>query len=123
MAESITIDVTPTWGEVLQVLITLIERGDHEGQQKARAELQRMARLADIASVVLGADRRPDARVPPEAAAIVTALQSWRDVLDLEDGKPAVGTAGAKIYARANAARVQLDAVCPQSGKVSIAGT
>lgn len=42
-----TIDVTPTWTDVLPVLLAAIEDGTFEGQKVAREELFRMAELAD----------------------------------------------------------------------------
>jgi hypothetical protein len=42
-----TIDVTPTWTEILNTLLVLHEQGDSKGRQTARSELTRMAQLAD----------------------------------------------------------------------------
>lgn len=43
-----TIDLTPTWEEILSTLLVLIENGDAKGRATARAELTRMAKLADL---------------------------------------------------------------------------
>ncbi len=43
------IDATPSWEGILPYLITIMERGSHEGQRLAREELHRMAQLADAA--------------------------------------------------------------------------
>ncbi len=59
-----TIDMTPTWEETANVLFTLAQRGDAQGQQHALDEMRRMGKLADIASIVLGAHRRDDAPMP-----------------------------------------------------------
>lgn len=42
-----TIDLTPKWAEVAPMLILILQDGSPEGQSVARAELQRMAELAD----------------------------------------------------------------------------
>lgn len=41
------IDITPTWEDILPILITLLNDGDKHGRAHARVELQRMAQLAD----------------------------------------------------------------------------
>lgn len=43
-----TIDVTPTWEQILATLLMLFENGKPEGRATAIAELQRMASLADL---------------------------------------------------------------------------
>lgn len=43
-----TIDLTPTWAASLPTLLVLLEEGSAEGQLLARAELRRMAALADL---------------------------------------------------------------------------
>jgi len=42
-----TIDLTPTWSNVLPVLLTVLESGSREGKQTAKIELSRMAEIAD----------------------------------------------------------------------------
>lgn len=42
-----TIDLTPTWTEVLETLLVLLDRGHAEGRATARGELLKMATLAD----------------------------------------------------------------------------
>lgn len=42
-----TIDVTPSWSEILPVLLVLLESGPFESKAFARKELKRMAALAD----------------------------------------------------------------------------
>lgn len=42
-----TIDVTPTWEGILPTLLVLLENGNSKGRETARAELKRMAKLAD----------------------------------------------------------------------------
>ena len=44
---TIAIDITPSWEGILPMLLLLIECGDVEGQRTAKAELAKMARLAD----------------------------------------------------------------------------
>jgi hypothetical protein len=41
------IDLTPTWSEVLPIFIACLENGTEKGKTSARAELLRMAKLAD----------------------------------------------------------------------------
>ncbi|CAH0343682.1 hypothetical protein [Rhizobium sp. CECT 9324] len=110
-----TIDMTPTWEETVQMLVALIERGDAAGRATAISEMQRMARLADIASIVIGAHRRPDAPSHKGADAIVAALSSWRELLAYDAERPVAGTRGAEIYTRAEEAKAQLDAISRQS--------
>ena len=43
-----TIDVTPTWSGILQILLATYRDGSARGQQLALAELYRMAKLADL---------------------------------------------------------------------------
>lgn len=42
-----TIDLTPTWEQILPTLLMLLENGNAEGRKTARTELARMARIAD----------------------------------------------------------------------------
>lgn len=41
------IDCTPTWEGILPVLLTLLENGNAQGKATAKAELVKMAKLAD----------------------------------------------------------------------------
>lgn len=41
------VDLTPTWQEAATVLMAVLEEGTAEGKREARAELLRMAKLAD----------------------------------------------------------------------------
>jgi hypothetical protein len=45
-----TVDLTPTWESILPVLMVALVDGTEEGKRMARNELQRMARIADMAS-------------------------------------------------------------------------
>jgi hypothetical protein len=42
-----TIDLTPTWREIMPALIAVLQNGTTEGQDMARAELLRLADIAD----------------------------------------------------------------------------
>lgn len=42
------VDVTPTWEEITPILIFVLENGAPEGQEFAKRELLRMAKLADL---------------------------------------------------------------------------
>lgn len=42
-----TIDVTPSWSEILPALLVLLESGTPESKAFAKKELKRMAALAD----------------------------------------------------------------------------
>jgi hypothetical protein len=42
-----TVDLTPTWSEILPMLLLAIEDGNATGKQVAREELARMAGIAD----------------------------------------------------------------------------
>lgn len=42
-----TIDITPTWEQILSSLLFLFENGNPTGRASARAELTRMAQIAD----------------------------------------------------------------------------
>lgn len=42
-----TIDMTPTWREIMPALIAVLQNGTHDGQDMARAELMRLADIAD----------------------------------------------------------------------------
>lgn len=42
-----TIDCTPTWEGILPALLLLLNDGDIEGKKTAKAELSRMAKIAD----------------------------------------------------------------------------
>lgn len=71
-----TIDMTPTWSEVLGLCLEAYENGNAKGRAAAMGELQRMAHLADCASIIMGAHRRPDAPAIPEAQAIRDRLDA-----------------------------------------------
>ena len=43
-----TIDVTPSWADLLPLFIAVIQDGNAEGQQTVTAELRRMAGAADL---------------------------------------------------------------------------
>ena len=42
-----TIDLTPTWGEMVHIILTLLEYGDAEARRVAIIELHKMAAVAD----------------------------------------------------------------------------
>lgn len=42
-----TIDLTPTWEGILPTILVLLENGNAKGRADAKAELVRMAKLAD----------------------------------------------------------------------------
>lgn len=42
-----TIDLTPTWTQILPMLLHVIEHGEEPGKQAVRDELRRMAKAAD----------------------------------------------------------------------------
>lgn len=42
-----TVDITPTWTEILPALLVLLESENPKAQKIARQELERMARLTD----------------------------------------------------------------------------
>jgi hypothetical protein len=42
-----TIDMTPTWSEILPTLLLLLREGKAEGKTTAQEELAKMARVAD----------------------------------------------------------------------------
>ncbi len=44
-----TIDITPTWADLVNVLVMLVENGTPEGRANAIAEMRRMAAAADMA--------------------------------------------------------------------------
>lgn len=50
-----TIDATPTWAAILPILCAALENGTDEGRRIARAELQRMAALADERNALVSA--------------------------------------------------------------------
>jgi hypothetical protein len=53
-----TIDLTPTWSEILTALLAVIVNGEtFEARNTAHAELRRMARLADALKPALDALR------------------------------------------------------------------
>ena len=70
-----SIDMTPTWSEIVDMLALAIENGGARGRDAAMVELKRMAKLADIAAIVMGSHRRPDAPAIPEATAILERLK------------------------------------------------
>ncbi|MGO1069472.1 hypothetical protein [Lysobacter sp. CA199] len=43
-----TIALTPTWRDVLPILLTVLIEGTAEGKREARVELERMAKAADL---------------------------------------------------------------------------
>ena len=45
-----TIDLTPTWFEIMPVIIMAIENGTSEGKESAKAELMELARKVDQAN-------------------------------------------------------------------------
>lgn len=54
-----TVDLTPTWSNIVPMLVLLIEHGNSEGRRTAWDQLYKMARLAD--------ERNEMARMLPEA--------------------------------------------------------
>lgn len=55
LAQSGSVDITPTWEGTLPLLLAAITDGTPGGQDAARGELLRMARLADAHIAMLGA--------------------------------------------------------------------
>jgi len=49
-----TINITPTWEQILPTLLMLLSHGNAKGKQEAARELQRMAQTADMAVSRLG---------------------------------------------------------------------
>ena len=45
-----TIDITPTWVEIMPVIIMAIENGTSEGKENAKAELMELAKKVDQAN-------------------------------------------------------------------------
>lgn len=45
-----TIDITPTWEEIMPVIIMAIENGTSEGKESAKEELMELARKVDQAN-------------------------------------------------------------------------
>lgn len=43
-----TIDITPTWVEILPALLTLLNSENPTAREVATSEMERMARLADL---------------------------------------------------------------------------
>jgi hypothetical protein len=43
-----TINITPTWENILPTLLAVIENGNFEGRKVALEEITRMAQLADL---------------------------------------------------------------------------
>lgn len=41
------IDITPKWVEILPILFEILENGNEEAKQIARAEIQRLAKTVD----------------------------------------------------------------------------
>lgn len=100
------IDMTPTWAECVNIFALALERGNASGRDAAMKEIRRMAELADVASVILGAHRRPDAPAIPEADAIRDAARDAAAMLDVytsPSGRngPNVATRGQAVTAAA----------------------
>lgn len=49
MKDLITINVAPTWEGILPAMLAVLESGTAEGRKLVRAELFRMAQVADMA--------------------------------------------------------------------------
>ena len=45
-----TIDITPTWEEIMPAIIMAIENGTSEGKENAKEELMELARKVDQAN-------------------------------------------------------------------------
>jgi ABC-type transporter Mla subunit MlaD len=41
------VDVTPTWADIVEILLNAVENGNAKQQEAARAEIRRMATIAD----------------------------------------------------------------------------
>lgn len=54
-----TINLTPTWSNVADIIILAIEHGTEEGKKMAKDELKKMAKVADLYVESLG-DSSPD---------------------------------------------------------------
>ena len=74
MADSIALDVTPTWAGLMPGLILALTHGTREGRRMAAEELERLARAVDSAN----ARARAEA---PKAAARSEALEMARSCL------------------------------------------
>lgn len=74
MADSIALDVTPTWAGLMPGLILALTHGTGEGRRIAAEELEKLARAVDSAN----ARARAEA---PKAAARSEALETARSCL------------------------------------------
>lgn len=54
-----TVNVTPTWAEIVEILLNAVENGNGTQQETARAEIRRMATIADAYNAEV-ARRRSD---------------------------------------------------------------
>lgn len=69
------IEMTPTWGAILPVLLAAMEHGTDKGRDSARVELTRMAELADERNIF--AKRLEGVRADVEAFHAVKGIRAW----------------------------------------------
>ena len=53
------VDITPTWLDILPGLVGVIQDGSAEGKIRAFAELQRMAKAADLFNAITKKEPKP----------------------------------------------------------------
>lgn len=80
-----TIDITPTWADILPTYLAVIKDGNAQGHKVAREELQRMAQAADkLNALVKKAEAHDkamdDAERPPEGEDYNTIMDLIRGV-------------------------------------------
>ena len=78
------VDLTPTWGAVLPVLLMGYREGTPEGQRLAKLELEHMAEVADIA---VAAATKPD--LPHVAQAVLSFLADLNGMEWIAGERPA----------------------------------
>jgi hypothetical protein len=102
-----TIDLTPTWSGMVSTLILLLESGNGEGKATARAELVKMARLADERNAMARKAELDRTRARLVAAGAKFAAELAGPICDLngERFSPAFKAWEARVAAHRDAVR------------------
>jgi hypothetical protein len=79
-----TVDLTPTWEEMVQTLLMLLMNGNSEGRETAQVEIMRMAGLADR---YVASTKKPKPRVQFIA---IGSNGSWGRGFDIKQAKAAL---------------------------------
>ncbi len=95
--EQETIDITPTWAGLLPAMLMVLEQGNAKAKQEIKAELQRMARIADL-HVAAGGELIETRQQRDELLAALQAVATWWEGAPSASPQSSYGETALSVY-------------------------